>query len=95
MQIIAVVACVVAGVLGAVSLTTQSSPLQSIVGYVADVWVLGYVVVSKAYTREYWTARNRPIRELINSPPPKSELARVVSFGMVALVLLDVVLRFV
>jgi hypothetical protein len=41
MQIIAVVACVVAAVLGAVSLVSQSSQPQAIVGYVADVWVLG------------------------------------------------------
>jgi hypothetical protein len=96
MQIIAVVACVVAAVLGVVSLTSHSSSLQSIVGYVADVWVLGWVVVNKAYTREYWTAINRPFRELVQEPPPRSSgLGQVASFGMIALVILDTVLWFV
>ncbi len=93
MQIIAVIACIVAAVLGALSLSTHSSQLQSIVGYVADVWVLAWIIVNKAYTREYWTAINRPIRELIQQPLP-SGLARVVTCGMIVLVIFDSVLRF-
>jgi hypothetical protein len=82
MQIIAVLACVVAAVLGAASLTTHSSTLQLVVGHVADVWVLAWVIVHKAYTREYWTYISRPIRETIRNPPARSGLARAITFGM-------------
>jgi hypothetical protein len=96
MQIIAVLACVVAAALGAVALTAHNSSLQSIVGHVANVWVLAWVIVNKAYTREYWTYINRPIRDLIKEPPPyASGFARAVTFGMIALVALDTVLWFV
>jgi hypothetical protein len=96
MQIIAVVACVVAAVLGAVSLARHSSALQSIVGYIADVWVLAWVIVNKAYTREYWSDINRPIRELIQKPLPSSSgLAGAVTFGMIVLVIFDTVLQFI
>jgi len=94
MQIIAIMACVVAAVLGAVSATSHSSSVQSIVGYVADVWVLAWVIVNKAYTREYWTYINRPIREIVQNPPARSGLARAVTFGMIALVTFDTLLWF-
>jgi hypothetical protein len=93
MQIIAVIACVVAAVLGAASLTAHSSTLQSVVGYVTDVWVLAWVIVIKAYTREYWTYINRPIRES-EYPPARTGLARAMTFGMIALVAFDTVLWF-
>lgn len=96
MQIIAIVACVAAAVLGTLSVIMHSTPLQSIVGYISDVWVLGWVIVNKAYTREWWTAMDRPIRELIQRPIPKSSgMARAVGFGMIVLVIVDMVLRFV
>jgi hypothetical protein len=66
-----------------------------VVGHVADVWVLAWVILNKAYTREYWTYINRPIREMIRNPPPRSGLARAVTFGMIALVTFDTVLWFV
>jgi hypothetical protein len=53
MEIFVVIACALAAVLGAVSVATHSSPLQSIVGYVSEVWVLAWIIVSRAYTREY------------------------------------------
>jgi len=95
MQIIAVVACFVAAVLGAASLTAHSSTLQSVVGHVSDVWVLAWVIVNKAYTREYWIYISRPIREIIQNPPARSGLARAVTFGMIALVAFDTALWFV
>jgi hypothetical protein len=95
MQIIAVFACVVAAVIGTVSVASHSSPLQSIVGYVADVWVLAWVILNKAYTREYWSHFNRPTREIIQNPPARSGLARAVTVGMIALVTFDTVLWFV
>jgi hypothetical protein len=93
MQIIAVIACIAAAVLGTASVMAHSSTLQSVVGYVADVWVLAWVIVNNAYKREYWTAINRPIRELVLMPLP-SGLARVMTVGMIVLVILDTVLRF-
>lgn len=96
MQIIAVIACVLAAFLGAASLAGHSSAPQSVVGYVADVWMLAWVIVDKAYTREYWAKLNRPIREIIqDAPSANSGLARAVSFGLMALVACEIALSFV
>lgn len=95
MQIIAVIACVVAAFLGAASLAGHSSALQSVVGYVTDVWMLAWVIVSKAYTREYWTYINQPIRMIGQYPPARSGLARSISFGLTALVACEIALYFV
>ncbi len=95
MQFIAVVACVLAAVLGAISLTSHASSLQPTVGYVTDVWMLSWLILNKAYTREYWVSVGRPIKEIIKAPPPSSRLAQVVSFGMIVLVIIDTVLRIV
>lgn len=95
MQLIAIIACVLAAGLGAVSVMAHNSSLHTVVGYVTDVWTLSWIITNKVYTREYWTAINRPIREVINAPPrATSGLARVMTFGMVTLVILNTVLMF-
>jgi hypothetical protein len=85
MQIIAVIACVAAALLGAVSLALHSSTLQSVVGYVSNVWVLAWVIVNKAYTKEYWTYINQPISAMADYAPARSGLARAITVGMFAL----------
>jgi hypothetical protein len=66
---------------------------MQVVAIVADVWVLAWIVVNKAYTREFWVSMNRPISDVVRTATP-SRSAQVISFGMFVLVALDTLVRF-
>ena len=78
--------------LGGVAIIAHSAPLESIVFYVALVWLLANFISSRAYTLEYWKKLNRTFPEIWRDAksgalPRTPALEQVTNFGAVILMI--------
>jgi hypothetical protein len=98
--IFATLACLIAVALGATAILLHSRPLDTIVFYVACVWLFANILISRAYTREYWKSLDKPISHILRETrsgtfPKTSALEQVTGFGGVVLMIVVMCLYFV
>jgi hypothetical protein len=87
------IACVISVIFGATAIILPSGqPTESIVFYVALVWMLANATLSKVYSAEYWRGLDRTIPDVFHAAqegtlPRSSGVQRVISIGSLILVI--------
>jgi hypothetical protein len=94
MEIFIIIACVVSAVLGTLAITTGYTSTASAARVVTDVWLVGLLILNKAYLREYWTNLNKPIKEYVASTPAPTGTAKLMQFGLAVLIMIRIGLFF-
>jgi hypothetical protein len=100
MNTFATIACVISVIFGATAIFLPSGqPIESIVFYVGSVWLLANVILSRAYTAEYWRGLNRTIPDVFRAAqegtlPRSSAVQRVINFGSLILMIAFTWLQF-
>jgi hypothetical protein len=100
MSFVATLACLIAVALGAAAIFLNSRPLDTTVFLVACVWLIANIIVSRAYTRQYWKSLDKPISQFLResrrgSLPTSSTLEQVTGFGGVVLMVVVMCLYFI
>ena len=87
------IACVISVIFGTTAIILPSGqPTESIVFYVALVWMLANATLSKVFTADYWRERDRTIPDVFRAAregtlPRSSGVQRVISIGSLILVI--------
>jgi hypothetical protein len=83
--------CLISVLLGAAAVHLHSEQLTTIVWLVSSVWLIANIIVSGAYTREYWKSLDKPISQFLREAragrlAKSSGLERVTGLGSTILI---------
>lgn len=100
MRLFATVSCLLAAIFGAAAIFLHTGPLDSIVFYVAWVWLLANIILSRAYKLEHWKGLDKTFSEIWRDAkngtlPKTSALEHVTNLGALILMIVSMCLNFI